>query len=104
LREELRNKFFDTLLRTLNYAIEFADERSYASLRFMDLFQQLLDLQKLISELRDDKFYDELRNKLKERQIMVNRDERKKLQKELLKIFIEEWKKRKRRTSSFQNL
>ncbi len=62
----------------------------------MDLFQQLLDLQKLISELRDDKFYGELRNKLKERQIMANRDERKKLQKELLKIFIEEWRKQKK--------
>lgn len=92
LREELRNKFFDTLLHTLNYAIEFVDERSYASLRFMDLIQQLLDLQKLIDQLKDDEFYNKIRSKLIESQIMESKDKRKKLQKELLKMFIEEWR------------
>jgi hypothetical protein len=92
--EELEERFFDILLRTLNYAIEFAGERSYASLRFMDLFSSLLDLQPMIlREARRGEFYERLRGRLRDRQVMEGREERSKFQREILEMFIDEWRR-----------
>lgn len=94
MAEDLGNRFFDVLLRTLNYSIEFANETSYASLRFMDLFSSLLRLQPLIKNLSRDEFYDRLRGKIKDRQLIRDPETRPRLQSELLQMFIDEWKER----------
>jgi len=94
LAEDLGNRFFDVLLRTLNYSIEFANETSYASLRFMDLFSSLLGLQPLIKNLSRNEFYDRLREKIKDRQLIRDPETRPRLQSELLQMFIDEWKER----------
>ncbi|MBS7637595.1 hypothetical protein KEJ49_01715 [Candidatus Bathyarchaeota archaeon] len=94
LAEELEERFFDILLRTINYAIEFSEERSYASLRFMDLFSSLLDLQPIIlRETRRDEFYGRLREKLKSREVMESGEERSRFQREILEMFIDEWRR-----------
>lgn len=88
----LEDRFFDVLLRTLNYSMEFVNETSYASLRFMDLFTSLLKLQPQIRGLTQPEFYDVLREKIKDRELIRDPEERSRLQKELLQMFIEEWK------------
>ncbi|MBS7653293.1 hypothetical protein KEJ13_09230 [Candidatus Bathyarchaeota archaeon] len=94
LVEELEERFFDILLRTLNYAIEFTEDRSYASLRFMDLFSSLLDLQPMIlRETCRGEFYEKLREKLKSRQVMEGRESRSRFQREILDMFIGEWRR-----------
>ena len=94
MAEKLEDRFFDVLMRTLNYAIEFVDQRGYASLRLMDLFNSLLELQPLIKEVSEDKFYERLREKIKERQLMGEPGGRSKLQSELLQMFVDEWRRR----------
>lgn len=92
--EELEERFFDILLRTLNYAMEFSEERSYASLRFMDLFSSLLDLQPVIlRETQRGEFYEMLREKLRRREVMESREDRSRFQRELLELFIGEWRR-----------
>jgi hypothetical protein len=91
--ENLEECFFDVLLRTLNYSIEFVNDSSYASLRFMDLFTSLLKLQPLIDMSRKE-FYESLREKIKDRELVRDPKERSKLQTELSQMFIEEWRRR----------
>ncbi len=90
--KKLDDQLFDLLMRTLNYSMEFLDSPNYASLRFMDLFGSLLDLQPLMGESSRDEFYEKLRQKLKERMVMSDRETRSKRLNELLRLFIEEWK------------
>ena len=85
--------FFDVLLRTLNYSIEFVNDPSYASLRFMDLFTSLLKLQPLM-DMPHKELYDSLREKIKDRELVRDSKERSKLQNELSQMFIEEWRRR----------
>ena len=92
MKRELRDRFFNLLLRTLNYAIEFADEESYASLRFMDIFNELLDLQPLIEEISEIEFYKRLKEEVK-RVSSTGGEIGPEFQRELLKMFIEEWKR-----------
>lgn len=94
MKENLEDSFFDMLLRTLNYAMEFVSARSYASLRFMDLFSSLLELQPLIKGISNGEFYEKLREKIKTRRLMGDRKVRLKLQSELLQMFVDEWSKR----------
>lgn len=89
---DLEDRFFDVLLRTLNYSIEFAKETGYASLRFMDLFSSLLRLQPLIKDLSRNEFYERLREKIKDRQLVRDPEARPRLQRELLEMFVDEWK------------
>jgi len=90
----LEDRFFDVLLRTLNYAMEFVNDRGYASLRFMDLFSSLLDLQLHIKEIPHEEFYERLRTKIKERELMGGQGTRAQLQSELLDMFVNEWRRR----------
>jgi len=94
MEENIGERFFDVLLRTLNYAMEFVNDRGYASLRFMDLFSSLLELQPLIKEMAHEEFYERLRNKIKESEIMGAQVSRAKMQSELLDLFLEEWRRR----------
>jgi len=94
VERKLENRFFDLLLKILNYAIEFADEKSYANLRFMDLFNDLLELQPLIREISEDEFYERLRQKIKARRLSTDQETEIKFQHELLKMFIDEWRNR----------
>ena len=92
--ENLEDRFFDLLLRTLNYSIEFVNDTSYASLRFMDLFTSLLKLQPLMKEISRKEFYETVREKIKDRELVRDSKERSKLQNELSQMFIEEWRRR----------
>ena len=94
VERKLEDRFFDLLLKTLNYAIEFADEKSYANLRFMDLFNDLLELQPLIREISESEFYERLRQKIKARRLSTDQETEIKFQHELLKMFIDEWRNR----------
>jgi len=91
--ENLEDRFFDVLLRTLNYSIEFVNDASYASLRFMDLFTSLLDFQPLVKELSRIEFYETLRKKIKDRNLIRDPETRLKLQTELQEMFIERWRR-----------
>ena len=94
MEENLGDRFFDLLMRVLNYAAEFVNDRGYASLRFMDLFSSLLELQPFIKEISQEEFYDRLRKKIKERQVMEAQTTRAKMQSELLDMFLDEWRRR----------
>ena len=94
MAENLEDRFFDVLLRTLNYSIEFVNEPGYASLRFMDLFGSFLRIQPLVKELSRDEFYEKLREKIKDREVIREQETRSKLQNELLEMFVGEWKRR----------
>jgi len=72
--------------------MEFANEASYASLRFMDLFSSLLRLP-LIKDLSRNEFYERLGEKIKDRQLVKDPEARPRLQSELLQMFIDEWKR-----------
>ncbi len=98
MEERLEDRFFDVLLRTLNYAMEFVNDRGYASLRFMDLLNSLLDLQPLIKEISGEEFYTRLRTKISERELMGGQGRRAKLQSELLDMFVNEWRRRTSQT------
>jgi hypothetical protein len=74
--------------------MEFMDSPNYASLRFMDLFSNLLNLQPLMGESAHDDFYEILRQKLLERRVMSNSETRSKRINELIQLFIDEWKKK----------
>ena len=91
---ELDEKYFDLLMRTLNYSMEFLETPSYASIRFMDIFGNLLNLQPLVVESRRDEFYEEIRNKLQERRVMSSRETRSQRLNELVQLFISEWRRR----------
>lgn len=91
---DLEDRFFDVLLRTLNYSMEFINETSYASLRFMDLFTSLVRIQPLMQSLSRTQFYEALREKIGDRELIRDPEERSRLQKELLQMFIEEWKRK----------
>ena len=93
MSENLKDRFFDVMLRNLNYAIEFVNDGSYASLRFMDLFNSLLELQPLIREISKEEFYERLRERIKGERVG-----RSKLQIELLQMFIDEWRRRTSQT------
>lgn len=93
MAEDLEACFFDLLLRTLNYSIEFAKEESYASLRFMDLFSSLLNLQPLVRDLTKNEFYERLREKIKDREPIRDSVKRQTVQAELLQMFIDEWRR-----------
>lgn len=93
MTEDLEARFFDLLLRTLNYSIEFAKDASYASLRFMDLFSSLLSLQPLIAGPRRAEFYEQLKQKIKDREVIRDPAKRESLHAELLQMFIDEWRK-----------
>jgi len=92
MAEKGEDQFFDVLLRTLNYSIEFVDDPSYASLRFMDLFSSLLELQPFIGEFSRKEFYGRVRDKIKDRQLIRDPATRPKLQTEILQMFIDEWR------------
>ncbi len=92
MEKDLDERFFDLLMRTLNYSMEFLDSPNYASLRFMDLFGSLLDLQPLMGESARDEFYEGLRQKLRDRRVMSDRGTRSKKLTDLLRLFVEEWK------------
>ena len=92
MEKNLDDRFFDLLMRTLNYSMEFLESPNYASLRFMDLFGSLLDLQPLIGESARDEFYAGLRQKLQDRRVMSDRETRSKRLNDLLRLFVEEWK------------
>ena len=92
--ENLEDRLFDLLLRTLNYSIEFVNDTSYASLRFMDLFTSLLKLQPLMKEISRKEFYETVREKIKDRELVRDPKERSRLQTELSQMFIEEWRRR----------
>jgi len=94
MEKELEEKYFDLLMRALNYSMEFIESQNYASLRFMDLFGSLLDLQPLMGESARDEFYEGLRQKLRDRRVMSDRETRSKRLKELMRLFVEEWKKK----------
>lgn len=96
LTEDIEDRFFDLLMKTLNYSREFVDDRSYASLRFMDLFSNLLQLQPMINEINNEEFYGRLRERIRDRQVMGNRDTRAKLQGDLVQMFLDEWRSRKK--------
>ena len=92
MEKVLDERFFDLLMRTLNYSMEFLELPNYASLRFMDLFGSLLDLQPLMGESARDEFYEKLRQKLRDRRVMSDQETRSKRLNELLRLFVEEWK------------
>jgi hypothetical protein len=74
--------------------MEFIDSPNYASLRFMDLFTNMLNLQTLMGESAHDDFYEMLRQKLQERRVMSDTETRSKRINELIQLFIDEWKKK----------
>jgi len=85
--------FFDLLMKTLNYSIEFANAPGYSSLRFMDLFTTLVDFQPLIlSETRHKEFYERVRERIKTRIPGQAGEARSKLQSDLTQMFLDEWR------------
>lgn len=92
MEKDLDERFFDLLMRTLNYSMEFLESPNYASLRFMDLFGSLLDLQPLMGESARGEFYEGLRQRLRDRRVMSDRETRSKRLNDLLRLFVEEWK------------
>lgn len=96
MTENVEDRFFDLLMKTLNYSREFVDDRSYASLRFMDLFSSLVQLQPMIKEIDNEEFYSRLRERITDRQVMGNRDTRAKLQGDLVQMLLDEWRSRKK--------
>lgn len=94
MSENADERFFDLLLKTLNYSIEFANAPGYASLRFMDLFTSLVDSQALLlRETRHREFYQRVRERIRTRLPSQAQDERSKLQSDLTQMFIDEWRK-----------
>ena len=91
--EDADERFFDLLMKTLNYSIEFNNSPGYASLRFMDLFTSLVDAQPLIlKETRHREFYDRVRNRIKTRVPGQAGEARTSMHTDLTQMFIEEWK------------
>ena len=93
MSEDADGRFFDLLMKTLNYSIEFANTPGYASLRFMDLFASLAASQPLLlSQTIHKEFYDQVREKTRIRLPSDAKEGRERLMNELIQMFLDEWK------------
>lgn len=92
MKSSLDDEFFDLTCRVLNYAIEFVNAPGYASLRLLDIFKGLIELQPQIEGISKGEFYQKLRTKLESRDLLAEAEERSKLLDELLTMFVDEWK------------
>jgi hypothetical protein len=92
MKSSIDDEFFDLSCRVLNYAIEFINAPGYASLRLLDIFIGLIELQPQIEGISRGEFYQKLRIKLESRDLLAEAEERSKLLDELLTMFVDEWK------------
>ncbi|MGQ9680684.1 MAG: hypothetical protein ACUVV4_07990 [Candidatus Bathyarchaeia archaeon] len=93
MKEAFDKSLFDLLMRVLNYSIEFARSPGYASLRFLDVFQNIIDIVLDIEDVSNRDFYLRVKEKMESRRLLSDSEERARFLDELLEMFIEEWRK-----------
>jgi len=93
LSTTLDDQLFDLAMRTLNYSIEFVNTPGYASLRLMDLLQNLASISMQIEGVSRKEFYGKVKEKMEDRRLMADQKERAEFLDELLTMFVEEWRK-----------
>ena len=90
MSKTIKDRYFDLTMKVLNYAIEFVDQPSYASLRLIDILESLIDLSNSVEGVNDKEFYQKVKTKFKDRILMEDNTA---FLDELLNIYINEWKK-----------
>ena len=89
----LDDQFFDLAVRVLNYAIEFVNMSGYASLRLVDVLNDLIELSSRIEGINRGEFYEKVRERMEGRKLLADAEKRSMFLDELLSLFIEEWRK-----------
>lgn len=95
LNKTIKDRYFDLTMKVLNYAIEFVDQPSYASLRLTDILESLIDLSNSIEGVDDKEFYQTVKTKFNNRILMATPQDNIAFLDDLLNIYVNEWKKRK---------
>jgi hypothetical protein len=93
LSATLDDDVFDLAVRTLNYAIEFANTGGYASLRLTDILGGILGVALQMEGVSHKELYREAKERIEERDLLAGGEEKSKFLDELLMMFIEEWRK-----------
>jgi len=92
MSENLDDVFFDHAFKILNYAVEFANSRGYASLRITDILEKTVELSSRIEGVSRTDFYGRVMEKFENRRIMSEQKSREAFLDELMVMFIEEWR------------
>ena len=87
--------YFDLTMKVLNYAMEFVNQPSYASLRMTDVLQSLIAISAEIDEVKNKEFYASVKEKFKDRKLMTTKQAEIDFLNELLTLYVEEWRRRK---------
>ncbi len=93
MSESLDERFFDFSFKILNYAIEFSRSPGYASLRFTDVLEKMVELSSQIGGIDREEFYEKLTNKFRDRRLMASQQDRESFLDELLQMYVDEWRK-----------
>jgi hypothetical protein len=93
--QTLDDRYFDLTMKVLNYAMEFVNQPSYASLRMTDVLQSLIDISTEIEGIEKKEFYDSVKKKFRDRKLMAIKQAEIDFLNELLIFYIEEWRRRK---------
>lgn len=95
MSQTLDDRYFDLTMKVLNYAMEFVNQPSYASLRMTDVLQSLIDISTEIDGIEMKEFYASVKEKFRDRKLMTIKQAEIDFLNELLTLYIEEWRRRK---------
>ena len=95
MSEKIDQVFFDYAFKILNYAVEFVNSPSYASLRMTDILEKTVELSSKIEGVSRPDFYVNVMEKFENRRIMSDQRSREVFLNELTVMFIEEWRKKR---------
>ena len=95
MSQTLDDRYFDLTMKVLNYAMEFINQPSYASLRMTDVLQSLIDISAEIEGVDRKEFYAKISERMKNRRAMSAQQGRNTLLNDILTLYVEEWRKKK---------
>ena len=95
MNETFDDRYFDLTMKVLNYAMEFVNQPSYASLRMTDVLQSLVDISSEIEGVERKEFYASVKAKFRDRKLMTTKKAEIDFLNELLTFYVEEWRRRK---------
>lgn len=95
MSQTLDDRYFDLTMKILNYAMEFVNQPSYASLRMTDVLQSLIDISAEIGGIERKEFYALVKEKFRDRKLMTTKQDEIDFLNELLTLYVEDWRRRK---------
>ena len=92
MTESLDEQSFDLAVRILNYAIEFVNTGSYASLRFTDVLGSYLNILLQVNDIRKKEFYTSVKKLIDDRDLLAPAEEKTIFLDQLQSMFVHKWR------------